>query len=372
MERRTLLRGLLVSAVGTEALVKLATPPSSPAPSSWPPSPREPLPPFPQPTDEQPGDPQSGCWTHDAFDPALPFTPPDHPDLDFHRGNGCGMAMPSDAPAVPGTPREVYFSWFQYLFDAAWQKKNLAMYAAAGYTHLDFHRAAWMGRLDGVPGCDRQTALDQVKRATDAGQHVIVNLAIDNGPPDRDELMPWIDDLAKASMKIGCLAWQADQRMGPLDLADYIAWAAPELHARGVKTAIHWMNHACARWDAKDVPAPSTGSRYGFSDRFGFQRWCSGFIDFHYEQFSTEAPILDIRPRQGGMMGEIQDVLESLTTQKLVITEYGYRSRFDHPRTRLEAYDCDLKGRSLLSTSYKGKTISGYLGGNRQPDGSVV
>lgn len=356
---------------GAGSLIALGT--AGGPPQTWPPPPREPLPPFPQPTSRQPAPPEAGCWTYTAFNSALPFTPPQTPTLDFHRGNVCGHRV-DGAPTVPGgcSDGSLIFTWFLYEYPEDWQDQILDSYQAAGYTHIDFHRAAWMGRLDGVPGCSKDVALDQVRKCVARGLYVIVNLAIDNGAPDPAELTPWIDDLIGAGMQIGCLAWQADQRMSPFDWCNYIAWAAPYLHDRGAKVSAQYMNSACAWWDPADAPTPSTCSVYGVCDRFSFQAWTAGKIDYPYQQFNTEAPVLDDRPREGGMQGEIQNVLASLVSQKLVACEYDYQAEYDHPDTRWEIYG-DLKGRSLMATSYQGKYCEGgYLGGCRQPDGSVL
>lgn len=339
----------------------------------WPPPPRAPLPPFPSPTETQPGDPQAGCWTHDAFATALPFTPPSTPTLAFHRGNFCGHRVPG-APYVPGGCQDgsLIFTWFLYEYSEEWQNKILDSYQAAGYTHIDFHRAAWMGYLEGVPGCERLVALDLVRKCVARGLYVIVNLAIDNGPPDETDWKSWVDGLISAGMQIGCLSWQADQRMSPLELCDYIEWAAPYLHDRGAIVSIHWINEACAWWDPADSPfEPNTCMRYQVCDRFSFQVWATGKIDFHYSQYNVDAAVLDTQPGEGGLIGAIQDVLESLTTQQLVVSEYEAQAMFDNPRERLEEY-CDLKGRSMLTVKYDGRTLSGYLNGARQPDGSAL
>lgn len=341
----------------------------------WPPPPRAPLPPFPSPTNSQPGDPQAGCWTYSPFDPALPFTPTDRPDLDFHRGNVMGVRVPGK-PYVPGeTDRDPSFlvTWFLYLQTPEWQTKILDHYQhVCGYTHINFHLAAWLEYVDGVPGCSTAAALDLVRRCKARGLYVTVNLAVDNGAPDRALLEPWMRDLAAAGMVIGCLAWQADQRMSPLDLCDYIAWAAPLLHDLGCKVACHWVNEACAWWNPADCGfSPNTCDRYGVCDRFAFQAWTADKIDYQYAQFNVDAPILDDRPRAGGLLGAIQDLLRSFRGQRLVIAEYDMQAEFDEPLTRTELYG-DLKGRALLATSYQGQTVSGYFNGARRPDGRVL
>ena len=160
---------------------------STTLPIVWPPAPRASLPPWPTPTSSQPGNPQAGCWTHDTVDPTLQFTPPSQPDIDFHRGNVMGLRC-TDLPAVPGNSPDpsLVVTWFEYLYaQQGARDRMLDAYAAAGYTHLDLHRATWMGRLDKVPGCSRQEALASVEAVAKRGLFPIVNLAIDDGPPDQ-------------------------------------------------------------------------------------------------------------------------------------------------------------------------------------------
>ncbi|MCR4375665.1 MAG: hypothetical protein NUW22_12530 [Acidobacteria bacterium] len=342
-------------------------------PSPWPPPPRELLPPFPQPTGAQPGNPQAGCWTHDAFDPTLPFVRPGV-DIDFHRANVMGLRK-AGLPQVGGNTFDPSFivTWFhyQYMLKGAGDQMLDAL-VAAGNTHIDLHRAAWMGRMtaEGAPACSREEALQSVRECAARIPFPIVNLAIDNGAPDPNELKLWIDDLIAAGMKIGCLAWQMDQRMSPIDCCDYINWAAPYLHARGCKVAVHWINEACAWWSDENE-GYATGKRYDVWNRFDFQRWATGKIDYHYMQFDVNAAVLDVRPKQGGIIGAIQDVLGTLTTQKLVVAEYDMQAEFNDPSGRPELYG-DLKGRCIQSATINGRTVSGYLNGARLEDGSVL
>lgn len=342
---------------------------------TWPPPPREALPPFPQPTDTQPNPPEAACWTHDAYNTTLPFVPPSTPTLDFHRGNVCGHRVPG-APYVPGGCHDgsLIFTWFLYEYSPEWQAKILASYKACGYTHIDFHRAAWMGRLDGVPGCSMEDACNQVRQAKAAGLYVIVNLAIDNGPPDQDDWKQWTDALIAAGMDIGCLAWQADQRFNnPGDYCQYIAWAAPYLHDRGCKVAAQYINHSCTWYNAGDDPrTPNSCHEYGACDRFSFMDWTKDKIDYVYQQFDVNAPILDTRPHEGGMVGETQDVLRSLAGQKLCSCELRYQSQFDEPNVITEPY-CDMAGYAMMCVSIDGRyNEGGYLGGCRRPNGSIL
>jgi hypothetical protein len=335
-------------------------------PSAWPPPPREPLPPFPSPTETQPPPPDASCWTHDAFATALPFTPPSTPTIDFHRGNFCGLRVPG-APYVPGCTEQdtsLIFTWFLYEYPRDWQERILDAYQACGYTHIDFHRADWLGLVDGVPGCDKSVALDLVRRCRDRGLTVIVNLAI-NATPDPNELKPWIDDLVGAGMAIGCIAWQINQLLLWPDIFDYIDWVCPYIHQQGVKTSVQWSLDACAVWPSE---------KYHVYSRFDFQRWTADKIDYIYQQYDTESPLLDERPHAGGILGEANDVLWSIAglPQKLVACEYDAQAEFNDPHARPERYG-DLKGRCLLTAASHGRVMDGgYLNGARKPDGGVL
>lgn len=339
---------------------------------TWPPPPREPLPPWPTPTETQPGNPQSSAWTHDAFETALPYTPPSQPDIDHYLGNVMGVRSPG-LPQVPGNSADPAFivTWFEYLYHqlgAAAQMRGA--HVASGYTHFNLHRAAWMGRMqdEGVPGCSRQDALDSVVRVARDFAFPAVNLAIDNGPPDPNELKPWIDDLVGAGMKIGVLAWQIDARIPvPVELCDYIAWCAPYLRERGMRVATHWILPGCAVYD------DATCAKYGVCDRFSFQAFFVKMGGNHtLMQQDVNAPILDTRPREGGLIGELQDTLRSMVgDQRLIAAENDMQAEFNDPAGRLELYG-DLKNRCLQTVTANGRTLSGSFNGFRQPNGSIV
>jgi hypothetical protein len=349
-----------------------ARPFGAPPKPVWPPvNGREPFaqPLFPPPTGDQPPAPRASCWTMDAFQSlVLPVTPPNKPDLDFHRGNFAGMRTPEGLPGLPGGPKEVIFTWYLYLYDQMYAgqgyfEKWLAAYVACGYTHIDFQRAAWMGKIDGVPGCSMEAALDSVRKAKAAGLFVIVNLAIDDGPQDRAEMEPWIRALVAAGMDIGNLAWQADQRMTPGELWEYIQWAAPLLHSLGVKVGCHWMTDSCSLSQAADDP------REPRCPIVGWREWhaaTANDIDYHYFQITTEGPIFDARPRTGGIIVAVAEVMSALTRQKLVFTEYDTQAEFNDPANRPEVYG-DQKGYLVLICT----DCSGCLGGLRGPSGRI-
>ena len=145
------------------------------------------------------------------------------------------------------------------------------------------------------------------------------------------------------------------------------------LHSQGVKVSAQYINHSCTWYNAADDPrTPNSCADYGACDRFSFMAWTADKIDYVYQQFDVNAPVLDTRPHEGGLIGEGQDVMRSLAGQKLVACEYEYQAQFDDPGSRLEEY-ADLKGRSVLTATINGRYYAGgYLGGCRQPDGSVL
>ncbi len=284
-------------------------------------------------------------------------------------------------PQDNGVPRDPTFlvTWFIYEQPPSEQVRILDYYRqVCGYYTIDFHLAAWTGRLvdEGAPGCSEAEALRQVTQARLRDLDVMVNLAVDNGAPDRTFIQYWIDRLVDAGMNLACPAWQIDQRINrPIELCDYLAWVVPYLQSRGVDVIMtHWVLHGCAVYDA------ATCAAYGVCDRFSFQRWYDSIGGTHVgEQFDVDAPILDTRPHEGGVLGEASDMLRSFegTGLRLVVAEYDMQAEFNHPHERLELYG-DQKGRSLLTARWTNSAglvyapKGGYLNGSRNSDGRVT
>ncbi len=353
---------------------------AAPPPGTWPPPPRAPLPAFPSPSSTQPSNFYASCWTYDAY----PITPSPLPmviDPATLRGNVMGVRVPGKL-YVPGevlADPSFLVTWFIYEQSRSEQVRILDFYRnVCGYYTIDFHLAAWEGRLvdEGVPGCSRTEALRQVAQARAMGCDVMVNLAVDNGAPDRAYITKWIDDLVAAGMNLACPAWQIDQRIPvPMELCEYLAWVVPYLRSKGVNVVMtHWVLHGCAVYDA------DTCAEYGVCDRFTFQRWYAGLGGTHVgEQFDVDSPILDTRPHEGGILGEANDMLRSFdgTDLRLVIAEDDMQAEFNQPYQRLELYG-DLKGRSMMTATWTapgGRVYvpsGGYLNGGRHTNGLVL
>lgn len=356
---------------------------SSP-PSAWPPPPREGYSPDTAPTTAtQPSGPRASCWTIDPYS-LTPSPLPDVYDPAVLRGNVMGVRVPGKL-WVPGEPcppneqlqNEFMVTWFIYEQPPAQQRDSLNYYRnVCGYYTIDFQLAAWLGYLDGVPGCSESEALRQVSQARSMGLDVMVNLAVENGLPDRAFITAWIDKLVAAGMNLACPAWQIDHRINvPMEMCEYLAWVVPYLRAKGVNVVMtHWVNHGCAVYD------PDTCAAFGVCDRRSFQRFYAGLGGTHVgEQFDVDAEMLDTRPHTGGILGEAGDMLKSFdgTDLRLVVAEYDMQAEFNTPYDRIELYG-DMKGRGLLTASWtapNGRIYvpnGGYLNGSRNPDGRVT
>jgi len=83
----------------------------------------------------------------------LPWTPPDIPTRDYHRGDAWGVEMPG-APVVPGaSPNkpERILSWFVDRYTSDFQKAYLEKYAGYGYTHFTLSYADSCGPVNMPP-----------------------------------------------------------------------------------------------------------------------------------------------------------------------------------------------------------------------------
>jgi hypothetical protein len=126
----------------------------------------------------------------------------------------------------------------------------------------------------------------------------------------------------------------------------------------GLKVAVHWINGACAWWD--DL----TCATYDICDRFSYQQKMTNIIDYHYMQVDPAGPIDELQSAES-------KVLQSLTTQKLVMAEDDAQAEYDNPHECLEIYG-DQKGYLSQCINYNEKVMSGYYNGARRPSGLVL
>lgn len=353
-------------------LVKtLEPPPPPPTPAvPWPPAlARSQLPDFPPLTATQPAG--QGVWSTGPYDKDMPFTVPDRPDLDFHRGNFSGVRATScNLPLLPtGTDKDAshVMTWDLPAYPEDKQKCILKEYAIVrGYTHflLSIPQARNQGVLD-----DRFLAAAQL--AKDYHQfNVIVAMGGDGEDFDKDvaPILQILRDRQLLDEVVVC--WQCDRPYDPWALYELTLKISAWAHARGVKVSLHWINEAAAWWNADDDPRrPNTCLDAGICNRFDYHRVMGGKVDYQYLQVDVDAPINDAT--NGGLQGSVGDVLRSFTTEKLVVAEYDAQGEFDDPKVRTEDQG-DLKGYLLMCSRRNGAfVLGGYMNGSRLPNGRV-
>ncbi len=333
----------------------------------WPPDqPRSALPPFPALTSSQP--PNAGVWSNEAYVQDPGFTPPNHPDIDFHRGNFSGVRIPGLPWLGFGTDKDPthVMSWDLPRFPVDLQKLVLQGYADRGYTHflISIPQARNAGVLD-------QRFLDAAVLAKSYGQFVVVVAFGGDGESWEADVQPWLDKLvALHAVDEVNTVWQGDKWYGPYELVSLTKQVGEWAHPRGVKVSQHWINGALAYWNPEDENSwrtadNSTCVRWQICDRFSYHRVIAQWVDYQYFQGDTEAPI-------GDFQWSLGKVLQSFTTEKLVISEDDAQAEFDDPLHRTEDQG-DLKGYLLLGASWmNGKVMDGgYMNGARRPDGRV-
>ncbi len=332
-----------------------------PPPSVWPPPAKAPLPPFPPVTAERDG---RVVWADGPYDADLPFVPAAEPAMDFHRGN-FDVEIPGITP-LPGDSQDspsLTLTWFTPRRPLDQQTLLFEHYAHVdGYTHV----------VLSIPQCKNwNVSIDALvltaALAKTYGQYVIVNVFGGDGESWED-VQPWLDALVAAkAVDILCVAWQADQHYSPMDLTAITYQVNDYARAHGLKVALHWVNDACAWWSPADAPKPNTCEVYGICNRFSYQQVMTGVVDYHYMQVYTEATVNGIQESEA-------KVLQSLTSQKLVASEYCAQAQFDNaplpPRTELQG---DTLGYLMVCARGYGRVMDGgYLNGARRPDGRVL
>jgi hypothetical protein len=330
----------------------------------WPPTlPRSGLPPFPPITASQPAN--AGVWSDKAFETTLSFTPPDHPDLDFHRGNFSGVRVPGLQWHGYGTDKDptLVMTWDQPRRSVEEQKLVLHQYAEIdGYTH--FLLSIPQARKAGV---SREDFTAAAVLAKSYGQFVIVVAMGGDGEDFVRDVQPWLDTLvALHAVDEVNTAWQGDKWYSPFDLVSLTVQIGKYAHARGLKVSQHWINDAAAWWTPADsTDRDSTCTKWQICDRFSYHRVIAQWVDYQYFQGDHNAPI-------GAIQGALARVLQSLTTEKLVIAEDDAQAEFNDPVHRTEEQG-DLKGLLLMFSKGFGKAMfGGYLNGARLATGGVL
>lgn len=346
---------------------------------------RSPLPPFPTPID---------------YASSLPFHPPSARDLNFYRGQFCGLRLPN-APAVPGSNGDNPSCVMACLLDnypADIQKQFLAQYAADGYTHLQrsiFH-ALWYGS-------SLQQYLDLSKRAR--GDYGLYCdhwwLAGDDVcPGSRNQDVTWwkaqLDPLIGAVLKSGaidhsCVGWQLNLYNEPgnqlIAIIKYVAEAVP----REIPTWTHWANEAMAFW--KKIGTNEDGSDIGevwtdqyqtieVHDRFTWWYAMQPYLTGGHHQGNTRMLIKEYQDRicdtldyfggrtDKGNMGRSQR--HGQADFGMTVYECSGQDQFDDtPKNpyRISEDQGDLRSYLLMCTTSPWAHLAGYGNGGRLPSG---
>lgn len=354
--------------------LKLTVKPVPPPPPmwQWPPAlPRSALDPFPGLTPTQPSN--AAVWSAETYDATLPFTPPDHPDIDYHRGNVIGVRVPGLTWHGYGTDKDptLVTTWDQPRRSVEEQNLVLAQYSHVnGYTHfvLSIPQARNAGVLD-------QRFLDAavLAHSDTYKQFVVVAAFGGDGESWEADVLPWLDKLvALRAVDEIITCWQCDQHYDPWALVTLTVQVGEYAHAHGLKVSQHWVNGADAWWNPADDPRrPNTcldfttnGVPTPICGRIDYHRVMAKWVDYQYFQGDTEAPISDFQ-------WALAKVLQSFTTEKLVVAEDDMQAEFDNPMIRLEKGG-DAKGFLLSCARGFGRVMDGgYMNGSRLPNGHV-
>jgi len=363
----------------------------------WPPVMRSPLPPFPAPVD---------------YKTVLPFTPPAGRDLDFYRGQFCGLRL-ADAPVVPGSNAANPSCIMACLLDnypPQYQDEFLTDYADDGNTHLQRSLGHALGYGHSI---DDYIALSKKARSQYGllCDHWLIANEFPGFRFNMDasfwgpKLDPYIDRLLDAGViDCACPSWQMDQvmNMAPGNATiSIIAHVAKKLPP-SIPLYTHWMNEALAWW--KKVGTRPDGGDVG-EIWFDPQYWPDG-IEVH-DRFSwwyAMQPYLSGGHHQGNtrmLCKEYQDRLcdtldyfgddngrdtgkgdmgQSLRTGaprpfKLDVFECSGQDQFDDTPSNPYAISedqGDQRGYILMCTTSKWGHLAGYGNGARMPNGAAL
>lgn len=327
-------------------------------PGSWPPPPRAPLPPFPGITSSQPPAPEASCWASSAYLSATPANIPDQPDRRWHRGNFSGVRVPGLTEGGNDKDPSLMITWDLTRYSDDQMRLAVDYYVqVCGYTHVVLSRPQTLNQGKGLADLIRVAAY-----CKSCGLFVIV-VAVSDGD-DFSVAIPWLDLLeASGVLDIVCFAWQADKWYQPEDIVQGILDTAAWAHPLDLLTTIHWGGgypgwaESCACWNDE------TEATWGIHNRFTFQAVLFQYLDGHYGQCNTEAPVDQV---QSWLLKALIAMPQPMF---LVCAEDDAQAEYDEPHQRLERYG-DEKGRLAVAADPGGR-IS-YLNGARNVDGAVL
>lgn len=331
---------------------------------------RAPLGPFPQPED---------------YDHALPFVPPDGPDLLFYRGNFCGIRI-ADAPVVPGCNASNPTCVMACLLDnypADVQDTYLHTYASYGYTHLQRsigHSLFYGGTVDSHIALSRRAQsyglfCDEWFLGAEA-----FNTRDQDAAYWAPIIGPVIDQMVAAGVvDSACVGWQLDQWNIPGNtIIGIIAMVANRLPA-AVPVYTHWVNEAMAWWKTGGEVWTDAYQTINVDNRFSWWLAMQPYLTGGYHQGSNRMAISD----PGLYQAHVRDTLNPFTDGRM-----GHSQRNGSRNFAFVEMECtaqfqfdgvtdenqgDLTGYLLTCTlGDSGGVMSGYGNGARMPDGAPL
>jgi hypothetical protein len=337
----------------------------------------------------------------------LPFHPPPTRDLNFYRGNFCGIRIPG-APTVPGSNGanpECIMACLLDNYPPAIQEAFLQKYIDCGYTHLQRSLSHALGYGNTI-----ESYIALSKKARAAGLFCDQWLIANEFPGFRHDadwgywspqLMPYIKKMLDAGvMDLCCPSWQMDQVMGGAPgnpTISILAGVAKELPTT-IPIYSHWVNEALAWWRAVAYgPNGDVGEVWSdeyqtieVHDRFSWWYCMRYYLTGGHHQGNTRMLVKEYQDRLcdtldyfGGDEGRDTgkgDMGQSLRTGEpkpflLTVFECSAQDQFDDTPTNAHAIsedEGDQRGYLLCCTHPKFGYVGGYGNGARMPDGSPM
>jgi hypothetical protein len=339
---------------------------------------RAPLPPFPTPVN---------------YKAALPFTPPAGRDLNFYRGQFCGLRV-KGAPTVSGSNGanpECIMACLLDNYPPGVQEQFLDRYASCGYTHLQRSLGHALGYGHSLEDFIALTQKAQRQYGLLSDVWFIAN-EIPGFRKDADAtywgplLQPYIDRLLDAgAINLACVGWQMDQWNVPGNPTISIIASVAERLPKTIPLYTHWVNEALAWWRSGGEVWTDKYQSINVTDRFSWWRAMQPYLSGGHHQGDTR---LDIKTYQDklcdtldyfggrtdkGQMGRSRrngDAAFNLT-----VFECSAQDQFDDTPgnpNRISEDDGDRRGFLLLCTTSPWAHLGGYGNGARRPDGSPV
>jgi hypothetical protein len=351
------------------------------------------LPPYPEPVD---------------YYTSMPFLPPVGRDLNFYRGQFCGLRI-KDAPTVPGSNGANPSCIMACLLDnypASIQDEFLGLYASYGYTHLQRSLSHALGYGNTI---ESYIALSKKARAHGLlCDHWFIANEFPGFQHNADWafwgplLTPYVKKLLDAGvMDLACPSWQMDQVMGgaPGNPTISIIAGMAGLLPPSIPMYSHWVNEALAWW--RKVGTNPDGSDIGevwsdeyqtieVHDRFSWWYAMRYYLTGGHHQGNTRMLLKEYQDRLcdtldyfGGDDGRDTgkgDMGQSLRSGEarpflLTVFECSAQDQFDDTPTNeyaISEAEGDQRGMLLCCTHPKFGHVGGYGNGARGVDGETV